>query len=84
MFGSIESAHPELPDSDPVYDDLLPGVDGSAGPCSTAPRMPDTGAHLIIVPGSLTRHPLNSSSWSMDSDISSSHLDTGGLAADVA
>ena len=59
---SVKSAHPELPDSDPVYDDLLPGVDGGAGPRPAAPRMPDAGAHLVIVPGSLTRHPLNSSS----------------------
>ena len=86
VWHSLLPAHPELPDSDPVYNDLLPSasVDGGAGPRPTTPRMPDAGAHLIIVPGSLTRHPLNSWSWSMDSDVSSSHLDTGGLAADVA
>ena len=51
-------AHPELCHGDPVYDDLLPGVHGGAGPRPAAPRVPDARAHLVIVPGALTRHTL--------------------------
>ena len=39
-------------------DDLLPGVHGSAGPRPAAPRVPDAGGHLVIVPGPLTCHAL--------------------------
>ena len=54
-------AHPELGDSDPVYDDPLPGVHGSAGPRPAAPRMPDAGHAVLSVPGALTRHTLHTS-----------------------
>ena len=52
-------AHPELGDSDPVYDNPLPSVHGSAGPRPAAPRMPDTSDAVLSVPGALTRHTLH-------------------------
>ena len=57
---SIPTAHPELSDGDPVYDDPLPGVHGGAGPRPAAPRVPDTRGHAVLsVPGALTRHTLH-------------------------
>ena len=55
---TIAPAHPELRHSDPVYDDLLLGVDSGAGPGPAAPRVPDTD--LVIVPGPMTVHSLHS------------------------
>ena len=51
--------HPELADSDPVYDDPLSGVHGSAGPRPAAPRVPDASHAVLSVPGALTRHTLH-------------------------